>query len=514
MTFYKISFNKFDPPNKYGHQGALLIMVRQTLRISKITYMYHKDFLFLSGIWEDIQCNREAAFERKDSGSMVLTDITDGAAYRMMMGDGLFLDKTKHNLTAIFNTNGVNLYSSSKIELWPIFLAINELSPTQRFSRNNIILLGLWQGKGKPPFNAFLQIFTEEMNTLYSEGVEVKIGEETYNVKLSVLCCIADLPAKAELLNMSYFNGENACITCEEPGMTVSQGKGHAKCYPYRNAESRYSVRSHEDIIINMNTGSDKKRSKGFKGKSELIKLQNYNIVSGTVPDYMHGVLLGNTKLLLNKWFSQSESQKEYFIGKHIKTISKRMNNIKPPINIERLPRDLEKHYQHFKATELQSWLLYYSIPCVKGFLGDEYMDNLVYLAEAIYILLGDEITPSSLEKVVDLLDQFYSSFQRLYGDGSCGLNIHNTSLHLPQYVKLWGPIWCWSCFPFEDANAMLLQAVHGTGSVLKQVMKYRQAILSICKMGLDLKKTTTWKVTKEATNCDIAGATKKLGET
>ena len=130
MTFYKISFNKFDPPNKYGHQGALLIMVRQTLRISKITYMYHKDFLFLSGIWEDIQCNREAAFERKDSGSMVLTDITDGAAYRMMMGDGLFLDKTKHNLTAIFNTDGVNLYSSSKIELWPIFLAINELSPT------------------------------------------------------------------------------------------------------------------------------------------------------------------------------------------------------------------------------------------------------------------------------------------------------------------------------------------------------------------------------------------------
>ena len=172
---------------------------------------------------------------------MVLTDITDGECYRAMMGEDLFLDKAKNNLTAIFNTGGVNLYSSSKVELWPIFLAINELSPAQRFSRNNILLLGLWQGKGRPPFQAFLQIFTDEMNTLYTEGVEVQIDEETYSVKLSVLCGITDLPAKAELLNMSYFNGEYACITCEEPGLTVKQGKGHAKCYPYQNVESRYS---------------------------------------------------------------------------------------------------------------------------------------------------------------------------------------------------------------------------------------------------------------------------------
>lgn len=61
----------------------------------------------------------------------------------------------------------------------------------------------------------------------------------------------------------------------------------------------------------------------------------------------------------------------------------------KPSINIERLPRDLEKHYQHFKATELKRG--YYIIPFpVQGFLAEEYMENLVCLTEAIYILLGD----------------------------------------------------------------------------------------------------------------------------
>jgi hypothetical protein len=256
---------------------------------------------------------------------------------------------------------------------------------------------------------------------------------------------------------------------------------------------------------------SYRNRCKGFKGTSPLINLEDYNIVDGTVPDYMHGVLLGITKTLLSKWFSPSESKKKHFIGKHIKAISKRMNAIKPPHDIERLPRDQEKHYMHYKATELQSWLLYYSIPCVTGFLGDEYMENLVCFSEAIYILLGDKITVTSLEKAVDLLDQFYRSFQQLYGNGTCGLNVHNAAYHLPEYVKLWGPVWCWSCFPFEDANAMLLQAVHGTGSVLKQVMKYRQANLHIRKNGLSLKKAATWKISTEARNCDVAGASKKL---
>lgn len=430
-----------------------------------------------------------------------------------MMVDGGFLDQTNHNITAILNTDGVNLYSSSKIELWPIFLAINELSPPLRFSRNNIILLGLWQGKGKPPFQQFLQIFTEEMNSVFKDGVNVEIHNHVHNVKLSVLCSVTDLPAKAEVLNMSYYNGEYACITCEDPGMTVKQGKGHAKCYPYRDLESRYTRRNEEGVFANMSSGSNKNRSKGFKGHSPLHKLYNFNIVDGTVPDYMHGVLLGVTKTLLSKWFSPSESRKNYFIGKHIKAVSNRMNSIKPPYNIERLPRDLEKHYLHFKATELQSWLLYYSIPCLKGFLPEEYMENFVCFSEAIYILLGDQITPVDLEKSVDLLNQFYASFQRLYGDGSCGLNVHNVAVHLPEYVQMWGPIWCWSCFPFEDANAMLLQSVHGTGNVLKQIFKYRQARFNIRNKGMVLNKTSNWTITIKAGNCDVAGVPKKLAE-
>jgi hypothetical protein len=115
------------------------------------------------------------------------------------------------------------------------------------------------------------------------------------------------------------------------------------------------------------------------------------------------------------------------------------------------------------------------------------------------------------LTKAEGLLQIFYESFPKLYGRGSCGLNVHIIGTHLCEFVKLWGPLWCWSCFPFEDINAMLLNAVHGTGILLKQAMKYRQAQLCIRRKGLQLKISEGWKITCVTSNCDIAGAMQPL---
>lgn len=64
---------------------------------------------------------------RKELDDETITDISDGLIYREISND--FQDDDAFLLTALLNTDGVNIYSSSKVELWPIFLAINELSP-------------------------------------------------------------------------------------------------------------------------------------------------------------------------------------------------------------------------------------------------------------------------------------------------------------------------------------------------------------------------------------------------
>lgn len=93
------------------------------------------------------------------------------------------------------------------------------------------------------------------------------------------------------------------------------------------------------------------------------------------------------------KWFSPTNSGKDYFVGKKLKVISKRLMSIKPPDFLERLPRDLEKHYSDLKATDYQAWLLYYCLPCMNGILPEKYLQHVALLAEGIHIMLGDAIT-------------------------------------------------------------------------------------------------------------------------
>jgi len=83
-----------------------------------------------------------------------------------------------------------------------------------------------------------------------------------------------------------------------------------------------------------------------------------------------------------------------------LRGISKRLIGIKPPDYVERLPRDLEKHFAHLKATELQAWLLYYALPCFSVYLPAKYLKH----SEAIHLLIGDCITEADLVGAETLL--------------------------------------------------------------------------------------------------------------
>ena len=159
-----------------------------------------------------------------------------------------------------------------------------------------------------------------------------------------------------------------------------------------------------------------------------------------------------------------------------MKQIWKRLSNIKPPHYIGRLPKDLEKLYANFKATKIQVWLLLYGIPCMEDILSYQFLNHFSQLAKGVYLLLGDSITMQEMDRAEALLQSFYASFEALYNQGPCGLNVHNCGVHIIQYVYLWGLLWSWSYFPFEDCNACILQCVHGTGNVTHQVIHNQSA--------------------------------------
>lgn len=488
---------------------------------TQLKYILEQD-----GLLEKILSCKKQAKASKSSQNSSLKDITDGSFYRLLLEEGQFL-AGDNCISGIFNTDGIPLYSSAKVKLWPIFIAINEIPLCQRFARDNMVLAGIWQGKASPPFLQYMNAFGEEMCSLYEGGIPVSVGGSLTSVKLGIFLGIVDLQAKGYILNMTMHNGESGCSTCEEPGKTVKQGKGHSRCYPYRKSKDRYPLRDSGDIKCNIGPkAAGNKRIKGIIGLTGLASMPWFDVVLGIVPDYMHGVLMGVTKTLLLKWFSPSQSKQPFFVGNHFRAISKRLMTIKPPDYIERLPRDLEKHFAHFKATELQAWLLYYALPCLSGYLPAKYLQHFAHLSEGIHLLLKDCITEPDLVRAEALLNIFYRDFCKLYGEGGCGLNVHNVGAHLVFYVRLWGPLFAWSCFGFEDWNAVLLQAVHGTGDVTKQILCHIHAQLQLKSLFLRMpendtrgyiskliKQTRQWKITQTAQDCSISGAVVNLSD-
>ena len=79
---------------------------------------------FLAYLWSRLQ----RRFARDDDG--VVHDLFDGREYKKFVQSGFLSSKANVSLT--LNTDGVDISRSSKSSLWPIWLQINELPPTQR----------------------------------------------------------------------------------------------------------------------------------------------------------------------------------------------------------------------------------------------------------------------------------------------------------------------------------------------------------------------------------------------
>ena len=438
----------------------------------------------------------------------------------VLQRDGMLQKIGTNNISLTMNTDGVPLYNSSSVSLWPIFFIINDLPPSERFIPQNLIIWGLWQGCGKPCFKTYLQPLVNELNDLHLEGFDIN----NQNFKATMTCCTMDLQAKAQVMEMVQHNGQYGCISCETPGEVFKQSKGHCRGYPVNEG----TPRSADSILANAEDAMNgmAKNVKGIKSVSVLFGLQYFDPVVAVVPEYMHGVLLGTTKTLLTLWFGKASSKKVYYLGRNIQEIDKILLNMKPSNQITRLPRKLEGNLSHLKASELQHWLLYYSIPSVQSFLPEEYLDNLCFLVNGIYLLLADSLTNEEIDQAEMSLAKFQISFQHLYGPENCGLNVHNIGCHLADYVRRHGPLWAWSCFGFEDVNGIMLKSAHGTGDVSRNLLSTMFAHKQLCKEVHMIEDETVKEFTldmlctgrrikslKYCDDCQIAGMSNPLND-
>lgn len=188
------------------------------------------------------------------------------------------------------------LFSLSLVaqSMWPIQLCVTNLPPDMRMDLRNLVLAGIWLGPVKPEMSIILQPILKRIHILYDKGMLIQTPVGPKCLKAKLLCCVFDLPARAMALNLIQWNGKHGCTHCLDQGTQVS----HVRIYL---PDDHHNLRSEKQIFECAEKASSSSPVLGVKGLSVLSPY--LNIVKDTTIDYMHAVLEGVTKTMIQKYF-------------------------------------------------------------------------------------------------------------------------------------------------------------------------------------------------------------------
>ena len=224
---------------------------------------------------------------------------------------------------------------------------------------------------------------------------------------------------------------------------------------------------------------------------SPLILLNpstRFDMVNSFPVDYMHCVLLGVTKQLLDQWFNSKHYKSHWYIGTSKDQVDQRLLSIKPPSDVPRVPRTV-KVAQRWKGAECRSWLLFYSGPVLHKILPTKFLKHWLLLVAAILVFLKETISQCDLAEATSEITQFVHEIPATYGLCHMSFNIHQLT-HLPFSVRMHGPLWSISAFSFEGHNSKLTSLCHGTNYILTQIAR-QFSTLQLLPMFLKLSQTT-----------------------
>ena len=302
-------------------------------------------------------------------------------------------------IKTIFNTDGVDPFKSSDVKVYPIYLALWNLPPAVRMLKKNLVTCAFWIGTGKPPANPFLSGLVNLFRRLGSQGIRIKTSAGVKTVLFKPLFGVFDLIAKAPMLNMVQFNGKYGCPSCLHPGKWIN-----TRVYP---PGTNYPLRTVASIEAAAVTATEHAPVEGIKGHSVLSSFVDLPLAAPI--DYMHCVLEGVVKRLLEKWVNSTNHRTPHYIGRDVETIDSDLITQCPPHEFSRAPRSIRKHRKFWKAAEFRSWLLYYSLPLLLGLLPALYLHHFALLVCSMHILLQEKLTNTKIAAAEEMLKDFVS---------------------------------------------------------------------------------------------------------
>lgn len=421
--------------------------------------------------------------------SSFLLDIYDGRIWTdFQVVKGREFLKQPNNFGLMMNIDWFQPFKRTTYSVGVIYIVIMNLPREERFLPKNVIICGVIPGPAEPKkdINSYLTPLVSDLQRLWN-GVfmELPTSRLPVLVRAALLCIAADIPATRKTCGFTGHNSTMGCSKClKQFDIKVGESSDYSGYdrhnWPKRTDEHH---RHHSSLYRNART----KSAQNYIAKSTgvrftiLHELEYFNCVRFHVVDPMHNLLLGTAKHIMSVWIKQ-----EIIRPFQYDQLQASVDCFTFPSDIGRIPYKIASGFSGFTADQWRIWTVILSPIALKSILPPVHYRCWSLFVEACYLLCSRSLSYRSAEKADDLLLEFCTTFQSLYGSECCTANMH-MHCHLKECTYDYGPVYSFWLFSFERFNGLLGSIQSNKRSIEPQLMKR-----FICDQQLHSESLTT----------------------
>ena len=392
----------------------------------------------------------------------LMGDVYDGEVWKSFKGvDQNNFVQNPYNLVLFMNVDWFQPFTHVKYSVGALYLTVQNLPRSERNKVENVILCGIIPGPKEPKktMNSYLSHLVTELKEFW-HGIEIPMPHSIFKravVKVALAGVSCDIPAVRKVCG---FPGHSATLGCSKCKQRFRSPNASRKVPPNYSEFDRQKwpsrdVQTHKvDAAQYLMAKSEEEQNRFTKLRgvrySALLEIPYFDPIRFHVIDPMHNLLLGTAKHIMETWTSCN-----ILTTKKFKQIEGRIQSIKIPKDVGRLPLKISSSFSGFTADQWRNWTITFSPVALKGIIPQEHLTCWLLFVKACTHLCTRVIHRSAILSADRFLLQFCKQFKQLYGDKECTPNMH-LHLHLKDSIKDYGPVYSFWCFAFERFNGVL----------------------------------------------------------
>lgn len=353
----------------------------------------------------------------------------------------------------VWNTDGIPLYNSRRINSWPILCYIANIKPWVVFE------VVLTSGEGKPNGTEYLEEFIAQLGQLMKQGIDY--AGRHFDVVHKA--CICDAAARAHIKHVKQFSAKVGCDWCEARGehdgkrvVWVGIDTGEPRSDEQFRTEAQPEYHQHDKTpLLNLDVDMIKAFPPDFMHQS-----------GGTVKKMLMWIMKGPRRSGNQKYVCRMSARSVQVLDERIRYIEQYM----PDIFNRRLRASIELN--DYKYTELRQILLYTGKLLLLGITAcPEQYEHFLLFSVACTLMVDPEKAKAFHSLEAHLMRKVVLGFGELYGSAFMTYNVH-VQQHMPDVAAVHGSLDSVSAYAFENHLGIIKKSVTSSHDTIISMVK------------------------------------------